>query len=61
MKGKQQKEAYVESEEEEDKGLTRKFFSRFKKKESSEIIDPVSEKERIKKNKKKGNQSMKAR
>jgi hypothetical protein len=52
--GKTAKEAYVESEEEEDKGLTRKFFSRFKKKESSEIIDPVSEKERIKKNKEEG-------
>lgn len=51
--GKTQREDYSNTEE-EDKGVARKFFSRFKKKESSEVIDPVSEKERIKKNKEEG-------
>lgn len=50
--GKTQREDY--SNTEEDKGITRKFFSRFSKKESAEVIDPTSEKERIQKNQKEG-------
>jgi len=49
---KSQREDQIEPDD--DKGVARKFFSRFKGKESSEIIDPTSEKERIKKNQEEG-------